>query len=248
MRTLVAIPVYNERKYVRDVLARVRRLMDDVLVVDDGSTDETPAILRTIPGIQVIRHDRNIGYGQSLISAFDYAQGEGYDWIITLDCDDQHEPARIPAFIEAAARGDVDVVSGSRYLVRHPSDTAAPDDRRTINHQITDMLNTRLGLDLTDAFCGFKAFSVPALQRLHLTEVGYAFPLQFWVQAARRNLRVEELPVRLIYNDPTRHFGGDLDDPAARLQHYLEVFERELARCPRPVASPTTTCCERRGG
>ncbi len=243
MRTLVAIPVYNEQKYVTDVLAQIRRLMDDILVVDDGSTDETPTILDTIPGIQVVRHERNLGYGQSLISAFDYAQSEGYDWIITIDCDDQHEPARIPAFLEAAARGDVDIVSGSRYLVRHPSDSAAPDDRRKINVQITHMLNDRLGLDLTDAFCGFKAFSVPTLAKLRLTEAGYAFPLQFWVQAARQNLRVGELPVRLIYNDPTRHFGGELDDPAARLGHYLDVFEKELAQRPCSTVSSTTSCC-----
>jgi len=243
MRTLIAIPVYNEQKYAREILARIRRLMDDILVVDDGSTDDTPAILDTIRGIQVIRHNRNLGYGRSLISAFDHARCEGYDWIITIDCDDQHEPARIPAFLETAARGDIDVVSGSRYLLRHPGDTAAPDDRRRINGQITRMLNDRLGLNLTDAFCGFKAFRVSALARLRLTEAGYAFPLQFWVQAARQSLRVGELPVRLIYNDPTRHFGGDLDDPAARLRHYLDVFEKELARSPRPVVSPATTCC-----
>ncbi len=145
--------------------------------------------------------------------------------------------------MEAAVRGHLDIVPGSRYLVRHPSDTAAPSDRRRINGQVTQMLNDRLGFDLTDAFCGFKAFRVSALARLDLTETGYAFPLQFWVQAARHGLRVGELPVRLIYNDPTRHFGGDLDDPAARLRHYLDVFEKELARCPQHVSSPATACC-----
>ncbi len=245
MRTLVAIPVYNEQQYVREILARIRRLMDDVLVVDDGSTDDTPRIVDTVSGIRVIRHERNLGYGQSLISAFGHARCEGYDWIITIDCDDQHEPARIPAFMEAAARGDLDIVSGSRYLVRQPGDTAAPSDRRRINREMTRVLNDRLGLELTDAFCGFKAFRVSSLARLDLTEAGYAFPLQFWVQAARQHLRVGELPVRLIYNDPTRHFGGDLDDPAARLRHYLDVFEKELARDTRPVVSPATTCCGR---
>ena len=89
-------------------------------------------------------------------------------------------------------------------------------------------LNRRLGLNITDAFCGFKAYRVAALRDLHITVPGYAMPMQFWVQAARAGLRVRELPVRLIYNDPTRHFGGLLDDPAIRLQHYLEVLETEL--------------------
>jgi hypothetical protein len=72
------------------------------------------------------------------------------------------------------------------------------------------------------------------LSSINITVPGYAMPMQFWVQVARAGLRVWELPVRLIYNDPTRHFGGLLDDPGARLQHYLEVFEREL----------DASCCE----
>ncbi len=72
------------------------------------------------------------------------------------------------------------------------------------------------------------AYRVAALSRLNITVPGYAMPLQFWVQVARAGLRVSELPVRLIYHDSTRHFGGVLDDPAARLEHYLAVFEAEL--------------------
>lgn len=228
MRVLIAIPVFNEESHVEGILARILRLCDDVLVVDDGSTDGTADILAATPGLAVIRHAENRGYGRSLIDAFEYADRRGYDWVITIDCDDQHEPARIPNFIERAARGDVDVVSGSRYLMDMPGNTVAPEDRRRINARITRMLNETLGLHLTDAFCGFKALSVSAIRRLRLSVPGYAFPLQFWVQAASRALRICELPVQLIYDDPTRHFGGILDDPASRLEHYLEVFRREL--------------------
>lgn len=228
MRILIAVPVFNEQQYVEDVLARIRRLADDVLVVDDGSTDATPDILTATPGITVIRHAVNRGYGRSLIDAFEHAANRGYDWIITIDCDDQHEPARIPAFIERAAQDDVDIISGSRYLVDLPGNTAPPGDRRRINRRVTDLLNQTLDLNLTDAFCGFKAYRVAAMRRLCLTIPGYAFPMQFWVQAARLGLRICELPVRLIYNDPTRHFGGLLDDPHARMQHYLDVFHTEL--------------------
>lgn len=230
MRILIAVPVFNEQRYVKDVLARIRRLADDVLVVDDGSTDATPDILAATKGITVIRHAVNRGYGRSLIDAFDHAACHEYDWIITIDCDDQHEPARIPAFIERAEQNDVDIISGSRYLVDLPGNTAPPNDRRRINRRITDLLNQTLDLDLTDAFCGFKAYRVSGLRRLCLTIPGYAFPLQYWVQAARLGLRICELPVRLIYNDPTRHFGGLLDDPRARMQHYLDVFYTELAK------------------
>jgi len=230
VNVLIAVPVFNEQRYVADVLSRIRLLADDVLVVDDGSTDGTAQVLAATPGIAVIRHPVNRGYGRSLIDAFGYADARGYDWIITIDCDDQHEPDRIPAFIERAGRDDVDIISGSRYMCDLPGNTAAPDDRRRINREITDLLNQTLGLALTDAFCGFKAYRVAALARMSLSVPGYAFPLQFWVQAARRKLRICELPVRLIYNDPTRHFGGVLDDPDARMQHYLNVFHIEMVR------------------
>jgi len=235
MRILVAIPVFNEQAYVARVLAEVLRLRHDVLVVDDGSTDATPRILARARRVRVLRHPVNLGYGRSLIDAFEYAAAAGYDWVVTMDCDDQHEPRRIPAFVERAAVGDVDIVSGSRYLMPLDGNSAPPPDRRRINARITRMLNGVLGLSLTDSFCGFKAHRTAALRRLSLSETGYAFPLQFWVQAVQHGLRIAELPVRLIYHDPTRSFGGRLDDPESRLRHYLEVFHAELRRAAFPA-------------
>ena len=229
MRTLVAIPVYNEAPSLLRVVEAVRRHNDDVLVVDDGSTDDTGRLLTQLPCIAVMRHARNLGYGQSLIDAFAFAAAHRFDWCITLDCDEQHEPAWIPQFIAAAARGDCDVVSGSRYLTEIEGNSAAPSDRRRINAAVTDVLNCVLGLSLTDSFCGFKAHRVAAMRRLRLTEAGYAFPLQFWTQVAAHRLRVRELAVPRIYNDPNRHFGGVLDDPGARLCHYLDVLSQSLA-------------------
>jgi len=224
MRVLVAIPVYNEERHVACVIAQARRHVEDILIVDDGSTDRTGDILSETPGVVVLRHPENRGYGRSLIDAFHYARRHRYDWLVTIDSDNQHEPARIPAFIERASRGDVDVVSGSRYLVDLPGNTPAPEDRRRINTRVTRMLNRILGFSLTDAFCGFKAYRVEAVARLPLTEPGYAFPMQFWVQAAAQGLRVRELPVPLIYIDLNRSFGGELDDPGTRLRHYIDVF------------------------
>jgi len=240
MRVLVAIPVFNEARHVADVVARVAAQRHDVLVVDDGSTDETPRILAGIGGIDVIRHPVNRGYGQSLIDAFRFASCRGFDWIITIDCDDQHEPEQIPDFVRRAARDDADVISGSRYLVAMPGNTDAPEDRRSINRRITRLLNETLGLSLTDGFCGFKAYRVCKVAALPLSIPGYAFPMQFWVQVVRAGLRICEIAVPLIYNDPTRHFGGLLDDPASRLQHYLEEFEAELRNPSAPPPQPCT--------
>lgn len=228
IKYLLAIPVFNEQRYVESVLKEASRYASDIAVIDDGSTDATPELLAAHPGITVVRHETNIGYGRSLTDAFRLAASRQYDWLISMDCDEQHEPAAIPQFVQAAAQDDADIISGSRYLEQLPGDDHPPADRRNINRRITEMINARLDLGITDAFCGFKAYRVNALRRMNVTEDGYAMPLQLWVQAWRLGLRIRELPVRLVYNDPNRHFGGALDDPVSRYHHYLDVFEAEM--------------------
>ena len=230
MRLLVTVPVYNERKYVVPVLEKVKRFHPELLVVDDGSSDGTCELLACRRDLHLIRHPTNYGYGQSLIDAFGYAAAHGYDWVITMDCDEQHEPEMIPAFVREIETGAWDVVSGSRYMTADANGDLPPGDRRAINERVTRLVNERLGLGLTDAFCGFKAHRVSAMRKLALDVPGYAFPMQLWPQAAAARLRITELPVRLIYNDPTRHFGGNLDDAGVRLAHYLEVFDAECRR------------------
>jgi dolichol-phosphate mannosyltransferase len=161
---------------------------------------------------------------------FRWAAVDKFDWLITMDCDEQHEPAAIPRFVQAIMDDQSDIISGSRYMELHPENDMPPEDRQTINRQITSELNTALGFTLSDAFCGFKAYRVSALEHFNFDVNGYEFPLQLWVQAAAMKLRVEEIPVRLIYNDPTRTFGGPLDDPQERIDHYRAVLCRELGR------------------
>ena len=229
-RVLLAIPVYNEEQYIDDVLDAVQPYIDDVLVIDDGSTDRSRYLLAERTGITVICHPRNQGYGKTIIDAFSYAACSGYDWVITMDCDRQHEPALIPDFVEAIKADDADIISGSRYLAKSERNGSPPRDRREINRTFTQLINEKLGLQLTDSFCGFKAHRTSAMKQLDLTERGYAVPLEFWVQAAAAKLRVKEIPVHLIYNDPNRSFGGPLDDPTTRLTHYHKVFEQTLEK------------------
>ncbi|HEV3006327.1 MAG TPA: glycosyltransferase family 2 protein, partial [Pirellulales bacterium] len=190
-------------------------------------------LLAAIDGIQRVTHGRNLGYGAALRSAFDFAQAHGYEVLVTIDCDGQHQPRRIPRFVAACAGWDI--VSGSRYLEASSGESAPPPERRKINEELTAELNRTLGLNLTDAFCGFKAYRVAALGRLKLTEDGYAMPLELWVQAARAGLKICELPVPLIYLDATRSFGGSLDDARVRLEYYRRVLARSCAAADGPA-------------
>jgi len=231
MPVLIAIPVYNEVGYVRGILDRVREYADNILLIDDGSTDGTPEILEELRepmDLDIIRHTTNLGYGRAISESFRFASQAGYDWVITMDCDDQHEPAHIPTFLDAIERDELDIISGSRYLNLDEQAEIAPADRRAINMTLATEINDRLGFTLTDAFCGFKAHRVSAMDRITLTEDGYAFPMQLWAQAAAHDLRVGEVEVDLIYNDPNRTFGGGLDDSTHRLAHYRQVLAREI--------------------
>ncbi len=226
MRLLTAIPVFNEEATLETVLTEVLRYARDVLVVDDGSTDRTPLLLRSFPTVRTIRHPRNLGYGAGLRTAFRATIEGGYDGLVTLDCDGQHEPRRIPEIGSRLA--DADIVSGSRYLLVFDPAQKPPEQRRRINVEVTRWLNQCLGLSLTDAFCGFKAYRTSALEQLDITENGYAMPLQLWVQAVACSLRIIEVPVELIYLDESRAFGGALDDAGYRLGHYRRVFKNAL--------------------
>jgi len=238
MRVLTAIPVYNEEAHLEAVLTEVLRHAGDVLVVDDGSKDRTPELLRSFPDVQVIRHPTNRGYGAGLKSAFRRTLEGGYDGLVTLDCDGQHEPSLIP---EVAARlADADIVSGSRYLKVFDPAQVPPEERRRINVEVTRWLNECLGLKVTDAFCGFKAYRASALARLDPTDDGYAMPLQVWVQAVEHGLSIVEVPIPLIYLDEARAFGGALDQAEFRLNHYRQVFQEALDRSGVAVAGGCT--------
>jgi dolichol-phosphate mannosyltransferase len=244
MKYLTAIPIYNEERHLEGVLHEVRRYSPDILVVNDGSTDHTADLLARQPDVQVLTHAGNRGYGAALISAFDYTLQHDYDVLVTMDCDGQHEPARIPVLLEAIH--DADIVSGSRYLRDFRQNSLPPQDRQRINRQITEELNDCLGLDLTDSFCGFKAYRAAALAQLHITETGWGMPLQLWVQAARLGLRVKEVGVPRLYLDPNRAFGGVLNDSEERLAHYHRVIHDALAEAAPCTRTRRTPCSLRK--
>ena len=232
VRILTAVPVYNESDHVVEVLDQVQQFADDILVVNDGSTDGTAELLATIDSVNVVHHPENRGYGAALATSFEQAISGGYDVLVTMDCDGQHQPQLLHQIAEQifSEVDPFDIVSGSRYLRTFPENTSAPEERRRINCQITACLNEQLQLFITDAFCGFKAYRVSSLVDLEITVPGYAMPLQLWVQIADLQWRIAEFPVPLVYVDDTRSFGGPLDQAEERLAYYRDVLNGELER------------------
>jgi dolichol-phosphate mannosyltransferase len=225
----VVLPVYNEAATVGDVLESLRAVYDGlIVVVDDGSTDGTKEILGERRDIVNVCHVKNRGYGRSLADGVETAIAAGATRVVTMDCDGQHEPAHIPAFL--AALEHADIVSGSRYLAESESVGNAPEGRKAVNAKVTAEVNRVTGWSLTDAFCGFKAYRAEAFRQLRLSETGYAMPLELWAQAWKAGLHVIEKPVERIYFDGDRSFGEDLDDPERRLAYYMRVWSEAVSR------------------
>jgi len=236
---LIVIPIYNEQKHIFNVLREVRKYSsEDLLVINDGSTDESKNIVEEIASCSkikgkliIINHLKNEGYGKSLIDGIKFAQDHNYKYLLTLDCDEQHEPELIPQFLKEIKKEKFDIVSGSRYLSIQKQTDPPPEDRYLINRQITKLINQITSYELTDSFCGFKVYRVESLKKLELTEKGYGLPLQLWIQAYKNNLTVKELPVSMIYIDKNRTFGNYLDNPKKRLAYYQKIIDSEVKKC-----------------
>jgi len=228
MQEALLVPVYNEAATVGAVLDAVRRHFDGtIVVVDDCSTDETTHILSQRDDITMIHLDHNLGYGAALEVGFGIAEAIGTERLVTMDCDGQHEPECIPQFLTELDSGD-DIISGSRYCPGSLSVGKTPDARHDINAFVTAEINQVTSWGLTDAFCGFKAYRLAALQEIRLREPGYAMPLELWAKAWRAGLNVREIAVARIYCSQDRSFGDGMDDPEHRLAYYMEVWNRSL--------------------
>lgn len=196
-RTLTIIPAYNESRFIGSVVLQARQFSETVVVVDDGSTDDTARIAEAAGAI-VLRHPHNQGKGAALNTGFCYAREMDPDAVITLDADGQHLPQQILAVVAPVLDDKADVVVGSRYL-EHTSDVPK---HRIVGHQVFNRITEQLsGTHLTDSQSGFRAFSRKALESVSFQSNGFSVEseMQFWVRD--QDLRLVEVPITIRYTD-----------------------------------------------
>lgn len=192
--TWLVIAAYNEGAVIREVVAEVAKVGWSIVVVDDGSRDDTARHAR-MPGVAVLRHAVNRGQGAALQTGIDYAIRKGAKHLVTFDADGQHDANDIPALI--AALETADIALGSRFLGKQIEGASA--GRVAMLRTATMVSNGLSGLKLTDAHCGFRAFRASAAPKLRITQDRMAHASELLRKIATSGLRVTEVPTTVRY-------------------------------------------------
>jgi dolichol-phosphate mannosyltransferase len=205
MRGLVIIPTYNERENIGRIVPMVldqdARL--EVLVIDDGSPDGTGQIADELAAanrrVHVLHRAGKLGLGTAYLAGFRWGIEHGYDWMFEMDADFSHDPAHLPAFVEAL--GQYDVVLGSRYLEGRVTVINWPITRLILSYGANVYARMITGLPVADATGGFKGFRRKVLESIDLSRVeseGYAFQIEMSFRAWKKGFRLAEIPIVFV--------------------------------------------------
>lgn len=190
------IPAFNEAKTVAEVVRRTVGLVERTIVVDDGSSDGTLASVEGL-GVQTIRHDRNRGKGESLLTGIRAAKEAGCDYVVTLDADGQHSPECIPQLVAIA--DPKTIVLGSRTA----ADDAIPLVRYSANQTANFFISWAAGHWMSDTQCGFRVYPVGLFREVRLQRgraSGFVLESEVLIEACRAGYKVTAVPVPALYD------------------------------------------------
>jgi len=202
-RVFLVIPSYNEGRVLASTIRGLLPHGYSIVVVDDGSSDGTPAILapilKDLP-VHYLRHPVNLGQGAALQTGMDYALAQGAEYIVHFDADGQHPAEGIPSLLDPICRGECDVAVGSRFLDPE-SVKLIPRRRRILLRGAVVISGILTNLWLSDAHNGFRALSHAAAKKIRLHENGFAHATEFLDEVRRAKLRLREVPVAIRYTN-----------------------------------------------
>ena len=211
VNVVAIIPAYNEEKALADVIDRTLEHVDEVIVVDDGSSDKTSEVAIEA-GARVIKHSVNLGKGEALKSGFKAIGDDSI--IITIDGDGQHNPSEIPDLVRPIIEDGADLVNGSRYMNGPEENTPA---YRRVGQKVLDIAtNISAGTKVTDSQSGFRAFSPQSKNVFRFKDTGFGIESEMLVDAAEAGLKIVEVPITVRYDldgstkDPITHGVGVL--------------------------------------
>jgi len=195
-RTLAAIPCYNEAVTIGSIVLKARKYVDEVLVVDDGSSDDTAEITRAA-GAVVVSHQKNQGYGAALRSCFQYAKDHNIDQMVILDGDGQHDPAMIPGFLASLNNENADIVIGSRFMEKNSN----MPRYRVLGMKILDHATAMAGsTGVTDSQSGYRAYNRSAIERIRINRGDMSAGSEILTQMSEKGLKSAEIPITVRYD------------------------------------------------
>lgn len=192
----IIIPAYNEEKNIGDVIDKGKRYSDTIVIVDDGSKDKTYDVAKS-KGVIVLRHILNLGKGAALKTGCEYAVDNEAKILVVLDADGQHDPDKIPGFLEALK--DDDIVFGYRAF-----DENMPLVLKFGNWFISKMTRILFGLNLRDTQSGFRAFTADAYKKIRWKAQDYDMESEMIAKVGKYNLKYKEIPIQTIYLDKAK--------------------------------------------
>ena len=198
MKPLAVIPAYNEVTRIAAVIKQARPYVNDVIVVDDGSTDGTAKAARDAGAI-VLQHVENCGAGAATMTGVEGARAMGAEALITLDADGQHDPEDIPALLKPVRDGSADIVFANRFGQRN----RIPFIRRLFNGIGNFVTFAATGRWIRDSQCGFKVFGPKALRDIDLRMSGFEFCTEIVRESVQHRWKIAEVPIKRIYSEYT---------------------------------------------